>query len=228
MEDTLKNVGLTHLIFYIGLCVFYMILLFNSSSIDTFKDYNFLLFFSITFILQIALNFADINNPTLCKNSSNSYKLSLVLIHTIIPWTLILGLGHLLINFLPGWLRIFSNTIGMSWAYETYKINIPNTATSTITDPVLKSLYYQVLQKPKQLFNEIDILGKSEEEINNIYAKLKEINVDIFTDQNKDSILKLLMYKNNIGYGIWYMLLGLIAVMISTNSLISSNCNSDF
>jgi hypothetical protein len=48
-----------------------------------------------------------------------------------------------------------------------YKINIPNTASSTITDPVLKSLYYQVLQKPKQLLNEIDILGKTNEEIEN-------------------------------------------------------------
>ena len=43
-------------------------------------------------------------------------------------------------------------------------------------------------------------------------------------DGTKKKIIDIINHKNMIGYTIWHVLLGVITVMVSTNSTISSNC----
>lgn len=234
MEDIFyeKSIGLTQIFFYMGICVFYLIIMAFNGDTAEFNKYNFLIFFSVTFIVQLGLNSALINHLKICSSANEGYKMSIVIVNTITPWVLILGLGHLLIKVFPGWLRIFSNTIGMFIAYTKYEIEISPTSTNTTlnSDPMYKSLYYKALNNPKNLINEVDILDIQNEpaQISTLYNTLTKINKDIFTDANKDKIISMIKFKNNIGYGTWYVLLGLLSVMVSTNSIINSNCNSYF
>ena len=265
MADSLQNIGVTHLMFYLGVCVFYLILLFNSNDNPAIRQYNFMIFFTSTFIVQLGLNFADINNPSICKAGSNANKFTTVLFHTIVPWVFVLALGHLLINIFPGWLRIFSNTLGMSWAYQKYGHLLDNKQSTVTSENKEKGSEYvnllnKILLDKKKLLNEIDIIGMDDEKLHNFYInQLSQISSTIFSKEgqmnesdiqffkkienpttktttfevikditkSEHDILCLLKYKNTIGYGIWYILLGVISVMISTNSVIASNCGTD-
>lgn len=250
--------------FYLGVCVFYLILLFNSDSNQAIIKYNFMIFFTATFIVQLGLNFADINNPSICKSSSDINKFTTVLFHTIVPWVFVLALGNLLINIFPGWLRIFSNTLGMSWAYQKYGHLLDDKPSVTPENQAKGAEYIKMLNKvlldKKKILNEIDIIGLDDETLHKFYNnQLSQISSTIFSKEgqmnetdiqffkkienpttktttfevikditkSEHDILCLLKYKNTIGYGIWYILLGVISVMISTNSVIASNCGTD-
>jgi hypothetical protein len=265
MADSLQNIGVTHLMFYLGVCVFYLILIFNSNNNPAIGQYNFMIFFTATFIVQLGLNYADINNPSICKAGNDVNKFTTVLFHTIVPWVFVLALGHLLINIFPGWLRIFSNTLGMSWAYQQYGHLLDNKETPITTENQGKGDEYvkllnKILLDKKKILNEIDIIGMDDETLHMFYTnQLSKISSTIFSNEGKmnpediqffkktvnpltntvkfdamtditkteHDILSLLKYKNTIGYSIWYILLGVISVMISTNSVIGSNCGSD-
>ena len=115
---------------------------------------------------------------------------------------------------------------------------------------------YEILQTPYKLFNEIDItniqndfekqhemyinilnkindtrfsttgsaLADNENDFLNNYFKNKGIKI---TEREYD-ILTLINSKNTIGYVIWFILLGFVAVMISTNMLLNTDCNGIF
>jgi hypothetical protein len=212
----------------------------------------------------LALNIADINNPIVCGNKDTN-KFSIVMLYTITPWIFILALGHVLLNVFPGWLRIFSNTIGIYLAYQKYEDDLTNNFQDEIKGilgqpPTAIGSQEQIyilsesLNRPKLILNEIDSIGKTAEEQHNMYVNyLNKLHPSLFKidkgsvelnrkyrtffkddgtliDEMTDREYKLLSIinnKNDIGRGIWYILFGVIAVMISTNSIISSNCGAD-
>jgi len=267
MDDSLQNIGTIHLIAYFCICTFYLISLLFSTRYKDFDKNSFYIFFGITFFMQLALNIADINNTNLCKNSSDISKATIVIMHTVIPWFFILGLGNLLLAVFPGCLRIFSNTIGMSIAYnfmygETIKtaINTPLPETEQKKDEEYKVLLTKIVTDPKKLLNEIDILYKNSRELHDFYTEKlhkiapnifrldggdiseeqKKINkfseikiidgkskvVNITMQKTEYDILSLLKFKNDVGYAVWYILLGLISVLISTNSVLNTKCDA--
>jgi hypothetical protein len=190
-----------------------------------FSAYQFAMFFSFTFIIQLALNYST--DSIICKtpNGFNTF------LNTFIPWIFILGLGQLFITIFPGWLRIFSNTIGMYIAYEKHADDI-NRILANSTQEVKnstsegKSILLEALNKPKMILNEVDIIGKEPAEIDTMYERLTVIFKELFKPDKdtKDKIIDIINQKNMIGYTIWHILLGVITVMVSTNSTITSNC----
>ena len=221
--NDLTNVGLRNMIIYIALCLGYIIMVYSMGT--ELASLQFAIFFSITFIVQLGLNYST--DSLICKepNGFNTF------LNTFIPWIFILGLGQLFITIFPGWLRIFSNTIGMFFAYEKHADSINRIVVSS-TEGVKnstseeKAILLEALNKPKMLINEIDIIGKEPEEIDRMYQRLTLMFKELFKPdkETKEKIIDIVKHKNMIGYTIWHILLGVITVMISTNSTISSNC----
>jgi hypothetical protein len=219
----LNNVGLRNMVIYIAFCIVYILMVYNMGS--ELSAYQFAIFFSLTFFIQLGLNYST--DSIICKepNGFNTF------LNTFIPWIFILGLGQLFITIFPGWLRIFSNTIGMYIAYEKHSQEINRIIVSS-TDEVKsgtsqeKAILLEALNKPKMIINEIDIIGKEPEEIDTIYKRLTIIFKELFKpdEETKKKIIDIINHKNMIGYTIWHVLLGVITVMVSTNSTISSNC----
>jgi hypothetical protein len=187
------------------------------------SSYQFFIFFSVTFITQLGLNYST--DALICKepNGFNTF------LNTLLPWVFILGLGQLFITIFPGWLRIFSNTIGMYIAYEKYEEEINKilvTSTSAVQGSTTpdKALLLEALNKPKMILNEIDIIGKTEDEINKLYERLTGMFKELFKPDTKERIIDIVKHKNMIGYTMWHLVLGVIAVMVSTNTTLASNC----
>ena len=111
-------------------------------------------------------------------------------------------------------------------------------------------LLSEILFKPQSILNEIDILGNTFVEQDKLYREiLSKLHKNIFSvdgtttlnTENKRfindngepivmsdreyKILSILNLKNNIGYFIWYSLIGLIASIVSINSSINTECN---
>jgi len=59
-----------------------------------------------------------------------------------------------------------------------------------------------------------------------MYERLTVMFKELFKPdkETKDKIIDIINQKNMIGYTIWHILLGVITVMVSTNSTITSNC----
>jgi len=221
--NDLNNIGLRNMIIYFSFCIVYILMVYKMGS--EFSAYQFAMFFSFTFIIQLALNYST--DSIICKtpNGFNTF------LNTFIPWIFILGLGQLFITIFPGWLRIFSNTIGMYIAYEKHADDI-NRILANSTQEVKnstsegKSILLEALNKPKMILNEVDIIGKEPAEIDTMYERLTVIFKELFKPDKdtKDKIIDIINQKNMIGYTIWHILLGVITVMVSTNSTITSNC----
>jgi Na+/serine symporter len=219
--NDLNNIGLRNMIIYFSFCIVYILMVYKMGT--EFSAYQFAMFFSFTFIIQLALNYST--DSIICKtpNGFNTF------LNTFIPWIFILGLGQLFITIFPGWLRIFSNTIGMYIAYEKYADDI-NRILANSTQEVKnstsegKAILLEALNKPKMILNEVDIIGKEPAEIDTMYERLTVMFKELFKPDAKDKIIDIIKHKNMIGYTIWHILLGVITVMVSTNSTITSNC----
>ena len=265
-----SNIGLYNFMFYASFCVIFMIIV-------TFKSEYFshpiTMFVVLSYILQVALNTAASSNKLVCDTTSPGSAI----FFTAIPWLFILGVGNAALYYFPGWLRIFANSFGMYLSYhlkdEDFSIPVDGepatnrpqesglayTPPSNMTDAYSK-LYHKLLIDPKKIINEVDIVGKTDKQIIEIYKKLIPINPTIFgniqedndTNQTKNivfipriiadpsknivavdevrishranNIIQTIKKKNRIGFLIWNILLGIVASMVSTNSLINSGC----
>ena len=226
------------LIVYICICaVMFMIILFSSfgmsQSIVTHKNYTrviitfFCVYWLATFIAQLLMNISIGTQQTTCT-SDNSYSGHNAFLITLMPWIFVLGIFMVLLYFIPGLLRIFSNTIGMSIVYDTFKTEINKFISEgqpkALSSENLKAIYIKISSEPQLIINEIEYSDDAQFE--GIYSKYVLafpfifINNDIF----KNKIKQLIISKNLIGYGIWIALVGTIASLISTNAMINVEC----
>ncbi len=219
--EELSGIGLTNFMFFMVISVLFFITAYKKELDNT----NIVIIFcSVSFLTQWGLNAAASANPLIC----GELKIQDALLYTIIPWLLILGLGNLFIINFPGWIRVFSNTIGMWLAYKFYSTpNVPTDAIPTSGDPQYIKMYSDLLEQPQTIINEINILNKKDdaEILTLLKDKYEPFNKTIFNDENNPKIIEIMKYKNKVGILIWNILFGLIATMISTNSLLNSGCS---
>jgi hypothetical protein len=216
--EELSGIGLKNFMFFMIISIIFLIICYKIPGNLTLTG----MFFIATLMTQWALNSAATVNPLVC----GKLQIGNAFIYTLIPWILILGVGNLFLYNFSGWIRVFSNTIGMWFSYKflNSKLNINVAAETTSTDPQFKKIYTEILEQPQTIINEINILDKEEDKIKPLFVNYKKINPEIFKDENQDQIIKIIKYKNKIGILIWNILFGLIASMISTNSLLNSGC----
>ena len=244
MPDTdftsLNNIGVLNITVYLVVCVILFMVCFNVNNNSSFKIY----FFVTTFFIQLGVNIYLISALN-CPNT-----LMIATLNTLFPWIFILLLSIILIDNIPGWLRIFSNTTGMYLALNWYSSLLDDLKKEAPPQDNNNQLLSEILFKPQSILNEIDILGNTFVEQDKLYREiLSKLHKNIFSvdgtttlnTENKRfindngepivmsdreyKILSILNLKNNIGYFIWYSLIGLIASIVSINTSINTECN---
>lgn len=218
--EELSGIGLKNFMFFMIISIIFLIICYKIPGNLTLTG----MFFIATLMTQWALNSAATVNPLVC----GQLRIGNAFVYTLIPWILILGVGNLFLYNFSGWMRVFSNTIGMWLSYKFLgsglNIDAASQPPGQNPDPQLKKIYTEILEQPQTIINEINILDKEDDKIKPLFERYVKLNPEIFKADNQETIINIIKYKNKIGIMIWNILFGLIASMISTNSLLNSGC----
>lgn len=185
---------------------------------------------TVFFIYLLSWNISLVTHKIAC-NDPNGY---VAIYSTIMPFAFIFILGGSIINLFPGWLRSFSNTFGLTFVQlcgytlydETDKSNsIIEKIDNNDTDAVKK-----FFNDPDKLINEftIDSNKQDQENISKINEILNSIGCQLNNNNDSyDLLVKYIKIKETVGYAIWFLLLGLLTILTSQNSILSEECNKN-
>ena len=221
-----NNIGPISLISYISTTLIFFIVKSQFKFPGTSWIWYFLI---ITGIIQFINNLYITQYPEIC----GSFNMTSALTATIVPWIFIFGISCGCLVFIPGWLRVFSNTFGVMVANMgglNNKVNEifvkkHNDGTDQETIEALNLLY----ANRSNFMNEIDLnhYDKETKKWPSLEKILEFMKIDF--NEKKDSIgelYDLLLLKEDAGYFLWLLLIGSISILVSTNSLLLSSCNS--
>ena len=187
----------------------------------------------IFFIYLLLWNFTLVNHEIAC-NGPNGY---VAIYSTIMPFAFIFILGGSIINLFPGWLRSFSNTFGLTFVqlcgYTLYEQDNKSDESIIVQDmtiagrPEIKTAVEKFYNDPDVLINEMEI--KNQNDKDNINKILNDIGCKLNDDPKKgyDLLVKYIKIKETVGYAIWFLLLGLLTILTSQNSILSEECNKN-
>jgi hypothetical protein len=190
-----------------------------------------LIFLSFSCIFQTIQNMNLTADPSICGRTD----INMALKSTLFPWVLVFGVFALLMVTLPGWVRVFSNTFGV-FAAEAYG---------------LKEILNRIFEKPVNPGSDPAYLQMLENIYSDRMALVLELNIDDVEDGPKfkfpsfDKLIELkivqapseekqkdvkdlyyaLMLRDNVGYFFWFLLMGIFCILVSTNTLLASNCS---
>jgi len=185
-------------------------------------------------ILSAVIQFAQ--NASLSSAHCGEVDTKLLFYSTLIPWIVIFGGFFSAILAFPGWLRVFSNTIGSYFLKDMYGMDdvlsqlFP--AQSTDVDQEMRNLLGQIYTNKSSLILEMDVSDVREE--GKVFPTLEQLaSIKIITlpalEEDRDALKKkvysMLFIKEDIGYAIWFWLIGIFCILVSTNTLLSSSCS---
>jgi len=227
-----NNIGPISLTSYISFTLIFFIL--KSQMGFSGRDTSWIWYFLIiTGIMQFINNLYITQYPEVC----GSYNITSALSATLIPWIFIFGLSCVCLVFIPGWLRVFSNTIGhmvANWPFPNGLNKIVNdiftgkTSSSIDNEQIRETVNLLYTNRSKfineiELDYEIDTSGTNWPSLNKIldFMKITHPSVELY-----QKLYNVLLLKENVGYFIWLILIGSISVLISTNSVLMTTCDS--
>lgn len=200
----------------------------------------------ITLLAQIIANFS--NAKAICQGSTQSF--GMVLLYTLIPYFLILGTVMVLIVVFPAWLTPFSNTIGYGAASMMGLSTIFNNLLAT--DPKGNELLTKICSDKALLINEMnkynyadfmaEMAGKGGADLAHPdkggktakpghVSMLKSDYLEVGETKKGagngyyTKLFSLVLLKNIIAEGLWYILAGCLAISIANNVIINIQCN---
>jgi hypothetical protein len=189
-------------------------------------------FLIITGIIQF------VNNLSLTNSICGSYSVPNAFFATVVPWVFIFGITCCCLVLIPGWLRVFSNTFGVAVANmgglkEAVTDMFGETSSITENDVELKKTIDLLYSSKNQYINEVE-LDYTYDETNNkvtwdsLDNLLKFMKIAPTPDDTKlkMNLYKKLSIKEDVGYFMWFVLIGSISILVSTNSLLVSKCGT--
>lgn len=239
----LNNVGYTFLMFFIiaNVLLFGWIIspLFKANA-NNYQQRKFILqliYHLFVFAILIAVSFSV--SDTKCGEYTSFDSINAIK-SAIISYIFIFVSGAAFLYIFPGWIRGFSNTFGMSALHlSNFKDFIQKKIFIQEPNKDSNSFYRNIYNDPLPLFNELIpeffIDEKSGRFQWNSYKELydKLIKQDIYLqspEKDHDSVLKLadqIAKKEFIGYTIWYMALGCIAILFTVIQSLDTKCMRD-
>jgi hypothetical protein len=223
--SNLNNIGPVSIISYFSFTLIFFII---KSRIGLGRGITWIIvFFMITGIIQF------MNNLYLTSLMCGNNNMPSAFFNTLIPWVLIFGSSILMLILIPGWLRVFSNTFGFMVA-EWAGLNATVAGlfkTPSQTDPKEDLDLYKTIEiiagNPLKIINEIklDDYTNENEIINWPSLDLLTPLLKTVTSQTKTKLYDLLVLKEDIGYFVWFILIGTISILVSTNSVLISKCS---
>ena len=176
-------------------------------------------------------------NIGLSKRHCGEVDMKVVTYATIFPWVFILGGFTLALNTLPGWLRVFSQTLGSYFlkqggltelVVELYE----NHGAPSENDKMTKEMLEQIYTNKSALILELDIEDVVEEKEKIIFPALQELvalKIIQSLEGDREKLIKQLYHKlllkDEVGYFCWYALVGTFFILVSTNTLLSTTCS---
>lgn len=222
----LNNIGPLSIISYFSFTLIFFII---KNKIGLERGITWIIvFFMITFIIQF------MNNVYLTHLMCGNTNMPSAFFNTLIPWSLIFGSSTLMLILIPGWVRVFSNTFGFmvaQWAglSEVVTDLFINQSTTTITDLNLQKTIEIILNSKTKIINEVNLNDYSKNGENVIWPSLGMIftymNIAQPSTEKMIKLYNLLVLKEDIGYFIWFILIGTISILVSTNSVLISKCS---
>jgi hypothetical protein len=247
MGTTANTTNITSLTMtaYITFSVFYFIsALFAEWSIKSL----ILSFLACTLVIQFIMNLWA--TSMLC-NIDSTKKIDTIkaIRYTVVPWVFILCLIAGILFVMPGWVRVFSNTIGAAVAKSIYS------KVFELDKPVdkkdISGIVNEIYHDPSKLINEIGYVAKIsefEELYKKFLNKFEYFEHDAFKPdaKNKDypplhthegedddtinkshmlyQLFRCVAIKEKVGYFIWLFLTGMIFVLVSLSQIYESDC----
>jgi hypothetical protein len=187
-----------------------------------------LLFVVLSGVLQFS------QNCILSSSYCGEVDTKLVIYSTIIPWIVIFGGFFAAILTFPGWNRVFSNTFGAYFLKDIYGMDeilrlLFQGDLSTKPDSI-KEMLGKIYTNKSSLIFEMDITDVSEEGAKfPTLEALKNLSIISIPEGPegitlKKNVYSMLFIKEDVGYAIWFWLIGLFCILVSTNTLLSSSC----
>lgn len=234
-----QNIGPTSLVSYISFTLLFFILKNQFKFPGTTWIWMFLL---ISGIIQFINNLYLTHLPEIC----GSYNVNSALSATIVPWLSIFAVTCFCLIFIPGWLRVFSNTFGagianmagMQEVVGKLFVGNPNSSDGEMKETIAL-LYTNIgrfvneinldYQEMKKEDGSVDRNGDGSPKMKweSLDAVMRVMSIDPSgKDALKNDLYKMLVLKEDAGYFMWFILIGSISVLISTNSLLLTTCNA--
>lgn len=205
-------------VFFILITLVYFFVIKKEPTVENLSDYsnlnNILLvsFVLIVILSQAALNTLDLTrrcNGTYLKNMKKGFGL------TFIPWIFVFVTTVLVIHFFPKLKSMFSNVMGYLFLYGmTY-------------DFFNKVIGNNITIKPDILNNISSVLN---EMTTQSFTTVVEKMLPIMTERKEgdmQELLSIVSLKENIGEMFWYLLAGILSILISFYSLEKKGCVED-
>lgn len=233
---TLGNLANTGLVNYISFCFLFFVL--------KFKYYPengivwIILFLVASFIIQLIINIYLTSLPELCGRTD----FNAAIYATVVPWVAIFVLFAVCLSVFPGWIRLFSNTFGASAAY-LYGLKDTMDKIFTVenrSDAERDQTNFQLLKALDSLYADRDTLIHELDTSDVFFNEKGDIVWKSFTGTLKmlmltaeieQSTLKDLYYslllKDNVAYFVWFTLIGILSVLVSTNTLMNDSCSTN-
>ena len=224
--SNLNNIGPVSIISYFSFTLIFFII---KSRIGLGSGVTWIIvFFIITGIIQF------MNNLYLTSLMCGNTNMPSAFFNTLIPWVLIFGSSILMLILIPGWLRVFSNTFGFmvaEWAGLNATVaglfKKPSQI-GTTDDLDLRKTIEIIAGNPSKIINEVKL-----DDYNFIDDKVTWPSFDLLTPvfakpvthEDKTKLYNLLVLKEDIGYFVWFILIGSISILVSTNSVLISKCS---
>ncbi len=232
--DNYKNLGRTQIyLYFVFTLIFFVAFVGSNIYIQNYENHSvFIIIFSLLLFayLYMILYFLS-GREIICGKPNTNVAFN----STIFPFTFIYLIGTVMLETFPGWIRGFANTFGITISNMSglsdfiNDKNLLNDKTTTNTKNILSQIY----NDPLTLFNEITLDNYSVDknngnitwpQVDNLVNE-KIINLGSDSNNTKKGLAKFIYIKQYVSYFIWYLLLGVITILVSINHLINNeNC----
>ena len=234
---TSSNLVNVSIITYISFTFLFFVLKFRFFPGNNY--YWILLFLMISSMAQFIQNINITDSPDVCGSSD----IRIAFQSTFVPWILIFTLFSLLMVSSPGWLRVFSNTFGV-FAAEAY--GIEKYIQAVMKKPESDTTNYEFLKMIDNIYSDrmslvVELNLDDVTDVSGVFTfpalqKLEDLKLispmPTQEGKEKDDIIQArknlynaLLLKDNVGFFIWFLLIGIFCILVSTNTILSSNCS---
>jgi hypothetical protein len=138
--------------------IFFVVCVFNDWPVWQYLA----MFLVFTFVIQLGINTWASGKLCSIDSNKNNINIGKSIGYTIVPWALILVLMSFILYIMPGWVRVFSNTLGLavvrSVYYELFNLKSRPVAEDT-PDAISPELINEIYHDPSKLINEIEYLS---------------------------------------------------------------------
>jgi hypothetical protein len=205
----------------IGLFVLVTLIYFVGRYFITNPGYLRIMMFAYVLFIGVSQLIVNINLlSSLCTGASNFWT---ALGSTIVPWILIFGTVYGALAVFPGWKQPFSNTFGYGIAKLMGVNKIlntilkPRTPIETPTQKTLDNIY----GNPALFINQI-----TPQNFDEFVKKSKFLFVSGVTEESMNQFRNIIRAKELVGECLWYLLSGILAITVSYNTIINTECSN--